>query len=155
MADVRVPGFRKYWTQKLASLKTECHAITNKYPEAASVVQQVYKMFSDIENFAGCTLTEVVESSEWTSIVNSMEENKANFRDDLDGKPLFSTLYGMYAVTLNELKAVLKVSAKAGQNDVVDKTSMDPMAQDNDFQEVEVEEVRGISLIIPYSEEVD
>jgi hypothetical protein len=41
MAEVPVPGFRKYWAQKLASHKSECHAITNKYPEAASEVQQV------------------------------------------------------------------------------------------------------------------
>jgi hypothetical protein len=33
----------------------------------------------------------VGESSEWTSIVNCVE-NKANFCKGLDGKPLFSTL---------------------------------------------------------------
>jgi hypothetical protein len=75
MADVSVPGFRKYWTQKLASLKSECHAITNKYPEAASVVQQVHKLLSDIEILAGCTPDKVGKSSEWTSIMNSAEEN--------------------------------------------------------------------------------
>jgi hypothetical protein len=41
MADIPVPGFLKYWTQKLALLKSECHAIVDKYPEAASVVQQI------------------------------------------------------------------------------------------------------------------
>jgi hypothetical protein len=30
-------------TEKLASLISECHVITNKYPEAASVLQQVHK----------------------------------------------------------------------------------------------------------------
>jgi hypothetical protein len=49
---------------------------------------------------------------------------------------LFSAVYGMYTVTLNELKAVLKVSAKAEQNGVVNKTSVEPIAQDDDFQEV-------------------
>jgi hypothetical protein len=39
VADVPVPGFRQYWTQKLPSLKSEYHTITNKFPEAASVVQ--------------------------------------------------------------------------------------------------------------------
>jgi hypothetical protein len=79
MADVPVLGFRKYWTQKLASLKYECHAITNKYQEAASVVQQVYKVLSDIGNLARCTLAKVGESSESTCIVNSVEGNRANF----------------------------------------------------------------------------
>jgi hypothetical protein len=55
MVDVQVPGFRKYWTQKLTSLKSECHAIRNRYSEAASVVQQVYKVLCDIENLAGCS----------------------------------------------------------------------------------------------------
>jgi hypothetical protein len=104
MADVPVPGFWKYWTQKLALLKSECHAIMNKYREAASVVQQVYKVLSDIENLARCTPAKVGESSEWTSIVNRMEKNRANFCKGLDGKPLFSTLCNLYTVTLNELK---------------------------------------------------
>jgi hypothetical protein len=41
----------------------------------------------------------------------------------------------MYAVTLNELQAVLKVSAQAEQSDAVNKTSPEYTAQDN-FQEV-------------------
>jgi hypothetical protein len=42
----------------------------------------------------------------------------------------------MYAVTLNELKAILKVSAQAGQSGEVSKTSVESLAQDDDFQEV-------------------
>jgi hypothetical protein len=42
----------------------------------------------------------------------------------------------MYTVTLNELKCVLKVSAKAGQNCVMNKTSVESATQDDDFQEV-------------------
>jgi hypothetical protein len=45
-------------------LKSECHVTTNKYPEAVSVEQQVYKGLSDIENLAGCTPAKVRESSE-------------------------------------------------------------------------------------------
>jgi hypothetical protein len=69
MADVPVPGLRQYWTQNLASLKSECHAMTNKYPEAASVVQQVCKVLSDIENLSGCTPTKVGESSSKMSVL--------------------------------------------------------------------------------------
>jgi hypothetical protein len=85
MADVPVSGFQKCWAQKLASLKSECLAIMNKYPEAASVVQQVYKVLSDIEILAGCTPAKVEESSECTSTVNSAEENRVNFCKTLDG----------------------------------------------------------------------
>jgi hypothetical protein len=80
--------------EKLATLKSECHAITNKHPEAPSLVQQVYKVLSDIEYPAGCTPAKVGETFEWTSIVNA-GENRVNFYKALDGKPIFSALYGM------------------------------------------------------------
>jgi hypothetical protein len=63
MADVPVPGLRKYWRQKLVSLKSEPHAITGKYPEAVAVAQQVHKVLSDNELLAGCTPAKVGESS--------------------------------------------------------------------------------------------
>jgi hypothetical protein len=99
-------------------------------------VQQVYRLLSDFENLTGCTPTKVGKSPEWTSIVNSAEENRGNCCKGLDEKPLFSTLYGMYTVILNELKAVMKVSAQAGQNCVVNKTSVESAAQDDDYHEV-------------------
>jgi hypothetical protein len=93
-ADVTEPGFRKYWREKLSSLKSQCHDITNKYLEAASVVQG-YRVLSDIEILAKCTSAKVGESSEWTSIVSSAEENRANFCKIREGKPLFSALYSI------------------------------------------------------------
>jgi hypothetical protein len=136
MAVFTVQAFRKYWTQKLAALKSECHAIAEKYSEAASVVQQVYTVLSDTENSAGCTPAKVRESSEWNSIPNSAEGNRVNFCKALDGRPVYSALYGMYTVTPNELKAVLKVSAQEVRSVAVNKTSVEPTAQDDDFQEV-------------------
>jgi hypothetical protein len=79
MADVAIPGFRKYWTEKLASLNSQCHAITNKYPEAGSIVQQVYIVLNDIEILAGCTPAKVGESPEWTTIVNSARRTEQTF----------------------------------------------------------------------------
>jgi hypothetical protein len=63
-------------------------------------------------------------------------ENRANFNEVLDGMPLFSALYGVYRATLNKLKAVLKMSAQAGQDNTVNKTSVESVAQDDDFQEL-------------------
>jgi hypothetical protein len=138
MADVTESGFRKYWRQKLSSRKSQCHDITNNYPEATSVVQQVYKVLSDIEILAKCTPAKVGESSEWTSIVSSVEDNRANFCKILEGKPLFSSLYDIYTLTLNELKAFLKVNAQTGQCGAVTKSSLESTAHDDDFQEVKI-----------------
>jgi hypothetical protein len=69
--------------------------------------------------------------TEWISIV----ENGAKFSKGLGGKPLFSALYGMYTV-LNELRAVLKLSAYAEQSVTVNKTSVELVAEDDDFREV-------------------
>jgi hypothetical protein len=95
------------------------------------VVQHVHIAFSDIKNLARYTLAKVGENSEWTSIVNSAKENTANFCKGLDGKPLFSALYSMNTVTLNELKALQKVSAQTGQSSVVNKTSVESAAPDD------------------------
>jgi hypothetical protein len=60
----------------------------NKYPEAASVMQQVCKVLSNIEILAGCTPAKVGEGSQRISIVKSAEENRTNFCKHEDGKPL-------------------------------------------------------------------
>jgi hypothetical protein len=111
------------------SLNSQCHAITKKFPEAGSVVQ-VHEVLNDIEILDGCTPAKVGESSEWITIANSAEENRANFCKSLDGKLIFSALYGMYTVTLIELKAV---SSQAKHSDAVNKTSSESTAQDDDF----------------------
>jgi hypothetical protein len=68
--------------------------------------------------------------------VNSAEENRAILCKYLVGKPLFNALYGVHIVTLKELKALLKVTAQAGQSGAVNKISLELRAQDDDFQEV-------------------
>jgi hypothetical protein len=83
-------------------------------------MQKAYKIHSDIEILARCTPAKVKEGSEWTTIVNSAEENRANFCKTLNGKPLFSTHYSMYIRWLHR------------QDRVVQWT----IAQDDDFQEV-------------------
>jgi hypothetical protein len=68
--------------------------------------------------------------------LNSAEENRENVCKGLDGKWLSIALYGVYAARPNEPKAVLKVSAQAGQSGEVNKTSVESTAQDDDFQKV-------------------
>jgi hypothetical protein len=57
----------------------------------------------------------VGKSVEWTSIVNTVEDNRARYCNALTGKPFYIALYGTYTVILIELKDVLKVSTIAGQ----------------------------------------
>jgi hypothetical protein len=93
-------------------------------------------VLSDIEILAKCTPTKVGETSEWTSIVRSADENRAKFCKILEGNPLFSALYGIYTLTLNKLKAVLKVNAQAGQCGAVTTTSLESATHDDDLQEI-------------------
>jgi hypothetical protein len=114
-------------------IRMACH---HEQIPRSSFCSTTNEILNDTEILARCILAKVGESSEWISITNSAEENRVNICEVLDGKPLYSTLYGMYAVTLNELKAVLKVSAETGQSDAVNKTSVELTAQDGKFQEV-------------------
>jgi hypothetical protein len=98
--------------------------MTDKYPEAVSVVQQVNKMISDFEILSKLTSARVGGISQWTTIVKSAE-NRVTFCKFLDGNPLFSALYGMYMVILKELHAVLKVNTQTGQSGAVNKTSLE------------------------------
>jgi hypothetical protein len=79
MEDVSVLAFRKYWAQKLDSLKSESHTIANKFPDAASAVPQVCRILGNIQKLSRYTLAKVGESSEKSSIVKSEEENKVTF----------------------------------------------------------------------------
>jgi hypothetical protein len=47
---------------------------------------------------------------------------------------LFLALFTACTLTLNELKAILRASAQAGQNGAVKKASVESTAQDDDFQ---------------------
>jgi hypothetical protein len=78
------------------------------------------------------TPASVGESEQWSSIVSTAEENRQNFCKVLNGKNLFSALYGTYTVALHELKAVRKATAPAGQS----KTPKSAATQWDGFKEV-------------------
>jgi hypothetical protein len=64
------------------------------------------------------------ESSEWTCIVKSTEDNSADFCKSLEWTLLSSAHYG----------TILKVGAQAGQSGVVNETSVELVAQDDNFR---------------------
>jgi hypothetical protein len=96
-------------------LKLEYLTYVGKYPDIYSLMKQAHNVLCDIDNLAQYTPALVGESTEWTCIVNTAEENRASYYKVLTGWILFSALHGMYTVTLSELKAMLKASTQAGQ----------------------------------------
>jgi hypothetical protein len=84
-----------------------------QHPDAEQQLRQLFKVLCDIEDVAGYTPASVGESEQWSSIVSTVEENCANFCKALSGKTLYRALYGIYTVTLNELKGLLKTRTTA------------------------------------------
>jgi hypothetical protein len=76
-------------------------------------LKQLFKVLCDIEDVAGYTPASVGDSDQWSSIVNTAEDNRQNFYKALGGKTLYSALYGTYTVAPQELKALLKASTTA------------------------------------------
>jgi hypothetical protein len=115
MAGVTVPAYKQFWKDKRPSLKSEYNAIISTYPDASSSMQQLLKVLSDIEDLASYTPASIGESKEWAKIISSAEENRKNCCKAIQGKTLFSILYGTYTVMLNELKSALKASTQTEQ----------------------------------------
>jgi hypothetical protein len=115
MAAVPVPGYQAYWADKRQTSKSEYQQLVAQFPDADAQLKQLFKLLCDIEDVAGYTPASVGDSDQWSSIVNTAEENQLNPCKALTGKILFSALYGTYTVTLKELRALLKASSSAGQ----------------------------------------
>jgi hypothetical protein len=113
MADIPVPGYQAFWIDKRKALKSEYKRLLSESPDADAQLKQLLNVFCDIEEVAGYTPASVGDSDQWSSIVNSAEENRRNFCKALCGKTLYSALYGTYTVYLQELKALLKASTTA------------------------------------------
>jgi hypothetical protein len=78
-------------------------------------MQHLHKVLCDIGALAGCTPASVGESEECAAVVRSAEDNLERYSLALQGKNLYSTLYGTYTVTLNDFKSLLKASSQAGR----------------------------------------
>jgi hypothetical protein len=132
MADIPVPGYQSFWAEQRKVLKTGYKNLLEKFPDADAQLRQLFRVLCDIEDVARYTPASVGESDQWSAIVNVTEENKLHFCKALNGKPLFSALYGSYTVALQELKAVLKASNSAGQS----QTPKSPATQEDGFKKV-------------------
>jgi hypothetical protein len=143
MEDVPVPGYLAFWTNKRSTLKSEYQTLVQQYSEADAQQKQLFKLLGGIEDVARHIPASVGESEEWAAIVKAAEENSTSYCKGLRGKPLSSALYGTYAVTLQELKAVLKARTLAGQTNLP-KTTGQQTTQDDGFQAVRRRKRRAI-----------
>jgi hypothetical protein len=91
--------------------------LLGQFPDEDAQLKYLFKVVCDIEYVAAHTPGSVGESEQWSSIVNIAEENRQNFCTALNGKTLFSALYGTYTVALQDLKALLKASSPAGKSE--------------------------------------
>jgi hypothetical protein len=104
MVGVTVSEFEKHWQHECQCLKEEYKDIIKLHPDAADTIGQVYKVLGDIVALAGCTPASIGESEAWSHIVKTTKVDMTEFCKVLSGKQLFSALYGMYSVALNDLK---------------------------------------------------
>jgi hypothetical protein len=84
---------------------------------------------------AGYAPASIGESDKWTSIVKTVEGNRANYCKALSGKTICSALYGTYTVTLNELTSLVKVSIFTEESSAIEGTEKQPNMEEG-FQEV-------------------
>jgi hypothetical protein len=149
MADAPVLGYQAFWVERPASLQSEYHVLIKQYPDADPQYKLLYKTFCNIEDVAGCTPIAVGESAQWTAIVNTAEDNRDSYCKALSGKILFSVLYGIYTVALNELKSLLKASNSAGGTATANE-SLKPTQEDG-FKEVRRRQRRSTNEAAPTS----
>jgi hypothetical protein len=99
-----VSEFEKHWQHECQCLKEEYKDIMKLHPDAADTIGQVYKVLGDRVALAGCTSASIGESEAWSHIVKGTKVDRTEFCKVLSWKQLFSALYGMYSVALNDLK---------------------------------------------------
>jgi hypothetical protein len=110
MAKRDLSDYEKYWVHESESLRSEYGDIVQDFLDAKPVIKQADKVLQDIVCLVACTPASVGESEDWQRVVNNAQIDRESYCNVLKGKQ-FSTLYGLYTVTLNELKSVLQLSA--------------------------------------------
>jgi hypothetical protein len=76
MADIPVPEYRAFWIDKHKALKMEYKRLLSQSPDADAQLKQLFKVFCNIEDVPGYTPASVGDSDQWSSIVNTAEENR-------------------------------------------------------------------------------
>jgi hypothetical protein len=115
----------------MQSVKSRMKRLLIQFPDADAQLKQLFKVLCEIEGVAGYTPASVCDSEQWSSIVNTAEDNIQIFCKALGGKNLYSALYCTYTVALPELKALLKESTSADPTPTPKPASTQKMASLN------------------------
>jgi hypothetical protein len=110
VANVPTPEFQKLWSNQIEYLRLG-YENTLQHHDADDVMEHVRGVLTGIARLTGCTSASVVESSKWTLISQNMADTRRNLHQRLEGKQLYSALYGVYTEMLHDLTAVIKESA--------------------------------------------
>jgi hypothetical protein len=102
--------YEAFWKHEDEALLEESQDIIQDFPDASDVIKRVVRIFSDIVSRASCTPAKVGGSEVWSQIVNEAKSERIKLCKTLKGKSLFNALYGVYSITLQELKTALQKS---------------------------------------------
>jgi hypothetical protein len=133
MARAPLPGHQVFWDEKRASVQAKYKELKRQYTEADQEYIRLFKIICDIEDMTSYTPAAVGKTVEWTAIVSAADKDRANYRNALTGKVLFSALLGTYTYTLNDLKSL----AEANTSDrATTKAGNAKPVQEEGFKEV-------------------
>jgi hypothetical protein len=93
MTDVPVLRYQSFWANKRSTLKSEYLSLKGQFRDADTQLKMLFEVLGDTEDVARYTPAFVGEGKQWSAIVNS-DENRQNICKALNGKTLFSALYG-------------------------------------------------------------
>jgi hypothetical protein len=111
MAQLPLFPHEEHWHIELEFQRVESKALLKKHPEVREAIKRVHVMLIDIASLVECTPKKIAESKEWATLFHRVEADRVSLCRMLEGKTLFSNLYGVYSITVSELKVVLQQSA--------------------------------------------
>jgi hypothetical protein len=88
MAGIPIPAYQAFWTNARVTIKSEIRKLIDQHPDAEEQLRLLYEVLCDIEDVAGYNPTSVGKSQEWASIFTTVEENRANYCEELVAVPL-------------------------------------------------------------------
>jgi hypothetical protein len=97
----------RYWLIDHHAVDSCFKTTPQKYPDTEAVLHQVYDLLGSIANLTKSSPDWVVNSDSWKNIVSSAKEARVNLCRALEDKSRYSTLYGTYTATLQDLQALL------------------------------------------------
>lgn len=96
MADISVPGYQAFWTDKRKRLKSEYKRQIGQFPNTDTAETAVYSILR-YQGRGRVHSIFVGDNKQWSSIVSVAEENRQTYCNALTGQILFNAFYDMYS----------------------------------------------------------